>query len=178
MKFSRLARLLALDERLLRRLVRSRRVKLTFVFRVLCRMVDPDMAVMAVSLSAFSSWLEPFASRMALALLVCSLVVVVVKRTVRRRRPAAQLQASVPNDRFSFPSGHSAAAFAMAIAAFGVVPWAVPPLLLLACTIAYARMYLGVHYPIDVAAGAAIGLVTGSIVALVDIPHARWTLPL
>jgi undecaprenyl-diphosphatase len=97
-------------------------------------------------------------------------VVVVVKRTVRRTRPSEQIQASVPPDRFSFPSGHTAAGFAMAIAMSGTTPAAVPPMLVLACVIGYARMYLGVHYPLDVAAGAAVGLLTGSIVAIVDIP--------
>jgi undecaprenyl-diphosphatase len=146
---TRLARLVALDDRLLRRLVRSRRSGATFFLRVLCRLYDPDMVVLA-----------------ALALIVTSAVVVVVKRAVRRRRPALDIQVSVPPDRFSFPSGHTAAAFAVAVAMAAVHPWLLPPLLLLAIVVGYGRMYLGVHYPLDVGAGAAVGLLTGSLVAL------------
>ena len=48
-----------------------------------------------------------------------------------------------------------------------VMPILVPPLLVLAFTVAYGRLYLGVHYPLDVGVGAAIGMITGSFVALI-----------
>jgi undecaprenyl-diphosphatase len=163
---TRLARLVALDDRLLRRLVRSRRSGATFFLRVLCRLYDPDMVVLAVAIALFSPALVDIADRAALALIVTSAVVVVVKRAVRRRRPALDIQVSVPPDRFSFPSGHTAAAFAVAVAMAAVHPWLLPPLLLLAIVVGYGRMYLGVHYPLDVGAGAAVGLLTGSLVAL------------
>jgi undecaprenyl-diphosphatase len=163
---SRLARLLALDDRLLRRLVRTRRARATFLLRVLCRLFDPDMVVLAVAVALFSPRLVDVANRAGLALIVTSLLVVIVKRAVRRARPALDIQASVPPDRFSFPSGHTAAAFSVAIALSAVSPWLTPPLLLLAIVVGYGRMYLGVHYPLDVGAGAAIGLVTGSLIAL------------
>jgi undecaprenyl-diphosphatase len=156
----------ALDDRLLRRLVRSRRSGATFFLRVLCRLYDPDMVVLAVAIALFSPALVDIADRAALALIVTSAVVVVVKRAVRRRRPALDIQVSVPPDRFSFPSGHTAAAFAVAVAMAAVHPWLLPPLLLLAIVVGYGRMYLGVHYPLDVGAGAAVGLLTGSLVAL------------
>jgi undecaprenyl-diphosphatase len=170
-KLSRLARLLALDDKLLRRLVKNRRVRVTYALRVLCRLVDPDMVIMAVTVALFSPALVGVANRAVLALVVTSLVVVVVKRVVRRHRPSLDIQASVPPDKFSFPSGHTAAAFALAIAMFGVVPLVVPPMLLIACLVGYGRMYLGVHYPIDVAVGAAIGLLCGSIIAVIDLPE-------
>jgi undecaprenyl-diphosphatase len=178
MKLSRLARLLALDDKLLRRLVKNRRVRVTYALRVLCRLVDPDMVIMAITVALFSPGLAGIAERAAVALIVTSLVVVVVKRTVKRTRPALDVQASIPPDRFSFPSGHTAAAFALAIAMFGSAPLAVPGLLLLACCVAYGRMYLGVHYPLDVAAGAALGLLCGSIVAVLELPTAAlWQFP-
>ena len=170
-KLSRFARLVAFDDRLLRRLVRNRRARLTFVLRSLCRMYDPDMVIMAVAIALFAPPLVSIANHAALALISTSLLVVVVKRVVRRTRPAEELHASTLPDRFSFPSGHTAAAFALAIAMFGAAPVLAPFLLVLAICVAYGRMYLGVHYPIDVAAGAAIGLVTGSVVALVQIPN-------
>lgn len=165
-KLSRLARLVALDDRLLRRLVRTRRARATFALRVLCRLYDPDMVVLAVAIALFAPGLVAIADRAALALIVTSVLVIVVKRAVKRKRPALDIQASVPPDRFSFPSGHTAAAFSVAIAMFSVIPYAVPGLLLLAIIVAYGRMYLGVHYPLDVGCGAAIGLFTGSLIAL------------
>ena len=165
-KLSRLARLVAFDDRLLRRLVRERRARATFALRVLCRLYDPDMVVMAVAIALFSPGLVAIANQAGLALIVTSLLVFVVKRAVRRRRPALDIQISVPPDRFSFPSGHTAAAFGLAIAMSSLSAWFVPPLLILAFFVAYGRMYLGVHYPLDVAAGAAIGLLTGSLLAL------------
>ena len=163
---TRLARLVAFDDRLLRRLVRSRRSGSTFFLRVLCRLYDPDMVVLAVAIALFSPALTDVANRAALALIVTSTVVVIVKRAVRRRRPGLDIQVSVPPDRFSFPSGHTAAAFAVAVAMAAVHPLLLPPLLMLAIIVGYGRMYLGVHYPLDVGAGAAVGLLTGSFVAL------------
>jgi undecaprenyl-diphosphatase len=134
--------------------------------KVLCRLYDPDMVVLGIAIALFSPSLVDIANRAGLALIVTSVLVVVVKRAVRRKRPALDIQASVPPDRFSFPSGHTAAAFAVAVAMTGTMPLLVPPLLVLAIIVGYGRMYLGVHYPLDVGAGAAVGLLTGSLVAL------------
>jgi membrane-associated phospholipid phosphatase len=65
----------------------------------------------------------------------------------------------------SFPSGHSATAFAAAVAVGILYPRFRTPLLALAATVAISRVYLGVHFATDVLVGsllgAAIGLVTG-----------------
>jgi undecaprenyl-diphosphatase len=59
----------------------------------------------------------------------------------------------------SFPSEHSTAAFAMA-AGIGVYRQRLGvALLALAALVAFSRVYVGVHYPADVAAGAAIGII-------------------
>lgn len=170
-KLSRLARLVALDDRLLRRLVRNRRARATFMLRTLCRLYDPDMVIMAIAVAVFAPSLATVANYAGLSLITTSLLVLVVKRLVRRTRPAVEVQSVAPPDRFSFPSGHTAAAFSLAIAMFGAAPWLAPGLLLLAVCVGYGRMYLGVHYPLDVGAGAAIGLITGSVVAIVDAPE-------
>jgi undecaprenyl-diphosphatase len=57
----------------------------------------------------------------------------------------------------SFPSGHSAAAFAFATGVGHVLPAAAIPLRGLAALVAYSRVHTGVHYPGDVVAGALIG---------------------
>lgn len=108
------------------------------------------------------------ASRLALATLVLShLAVQVLKRTAGRGRPSslARGMALVPEpDRYSFPSGHAAAAMAVALA-YSVVfpPWA-PLLLLLATVVGFSRVRLAVHYPSDVVAGQLIA--AGTLAAL------------
>jgi undecaprenyl-diphosphatase len=85
-----------------------------------------------------------------------------VKAVVRRERPAVEdlphLMATPTG--LSFPSSHSASAFAAARAYGGLMPS--PPLYALAALMALSRVHLGVHYPSDVAAGAALGIVAGS----------------
>ena len=86
-----------------------------------------------------------------------------IKPFARRRRPDRKAQ-DVPIARHvrmpishSFPSGHSASAFAFAHAVGSVSPSAAVPLRALAALVAYSRVHTGVHYPGDVIAGALIG---------------------
>lgn len=61
----------------------------------------------------------------------------------------------------SFPSGHSASAFAFATGASLEMPYLAPALGPLAAAVAYSRIYTGVHYPSDVLVGAALGTTVG-----------------
>ena len=87
------------------------------------------------------------------------------KLLVRRRRPFHPSQPALihmPRST-SFPSGHSAAAFAFATAASAELPALAPVLLPLAAAVAYSRVHLGVHYPSDAVAGAAAQALTASV---------------
>jgi membrane-associated phospholipid phosphatase len=69
----------------------------------------------------------------------------------------------------SFPSGHTASAFAFATAAGGAVPPLRPGLLALAGLVGYSRVHTGVHYPADVIAGAAVGVAAGKLVRAAEL---------
>jgi membrane-associated phospholipid phosphatase len=85
-----------------------------------------------------------------------------IKLAVGRRRPAvADLPALMRTPTgLSFPSSHAATSFAAARAFGALVPGA--PLRAIAASMALSRLYLGVHYPSDIAAGAVLGTVIGS----------------
>ena len=80
----------------------------------------------------------------------------------RRRPDRAAKQVPVARhvrmpDSTSFPSGHSAAAFAFATGVGHTLPPAAIPLRALAALVAYSRVHTGVHYPADVVTGALLG---------------------
>jgi len=98
---------------------------------------------------------------MALVGLVCTAAYRMLKRGTVRPRPYQALDTvaagAVPLDSFSFPSGHTLHAVGFSIVAVAFYPmlaWLLAPFTLL---IAASRVVLGLHYPSDVLAGAALG---------------------
>ena len=84
----------------------------------------------------------------------------------RPQRPVVDGSRHLPMPRSSsFPSGHSASAFAFAVAAGNQLPVLALPLNAAAGLVAYSRVHTGVHYPSDVVAGSAIGGALGTIVS-------------
>ncbi len=77
-------------------------------------------------------------------------------------------------DSTSFPSGHSASAFAFATAISRDRPWVALGTGFLAATVAYSRVHTGVHYPGDTVIGSLIGASTGlAVTGLLDRSRAQ-----
>lgn len=92
---------------------------------------------------------------------------VILKKMFKRQRPCdllMNLKAHVtPSDKFSLPSGHTAAAWLMA----SIITYYYPSFAVLACSwaglIGLSRILLGVHYPSDVVAGMLLGISIASL---------------
>ena len=122
--------------------------------------------------------------RLAAALAVATLLKVslesVAKTFVQRGRPAETVPGVILRGKaaahgLSFPSGHAMVIFAIAALVapyfkgwWKVLPWA------LAAAVCLSRVYLGAHFPLDVAAGAGLGMLIGGVLNLVfGVPSAN-----
>jgi undecaprenyl-diphosphatase len=88
-----------------------------------------------------------------------------IKRTVGRVRPRDIephcWACIVTRDRFSFPSGHSTTAFAVAVSIGSFYPEVLPLLLVVAANVAISRVIVGMHFLSDVLVGSAMGMLLG-----------------
>lgn len=112
-------------------------------------------------------WIEslsPFLQAILLAFAIERPVYFVLKNSLRRNRPQAALEnfcsILVPSDKFSFPSGHTSAAFMMATLLGFYYPLLMIPLYCWAALVGFSRVALGVHFPTDTLVGAILGIGT------------------
>jgi undecaprenyl-diphosphatase len=94
-----------------------------------------------------------------------------LKKSLKRERPChhiSDLSAYiVPSDKFSLPSGHTAAAFLMASLVAHFYPTLGVVAYIWASCIGCSRVLLGVHYPSDILAGVLLGLGISTISLLI-----------
>lgn len=91
----------------------------------------------------------------------------ILKNSLRRNRPQAAIanftSFIVPQDQFSFPSGHTSAAFLMATLSTEIWPKCSLLFYCWASCIGFSRVLLGVHFPTDIIVGAMLGIAIANI---------------
>lgn len=154
----------SIDQAILLGVRRWESTLMTRFMRMLSRMGDPAAwAVVGLTLGAVAGARDAWLLGTGAGLAVASSQV--LKRLFCRPRPTSGMGGiaalvAIP-DRFSFPSGHTAAAFGVAVALAGEGSGTALLTLALAFGIAISRIYLGAHYPLDVAAGVLVGAASG-----------------
>jgi undecaprenyl-diphosphatase len=137
--------------------------------------IGTDGAVFLVAAAVLALlWWRPWLLALVLASdLVAQLLSYGLRDWIDRRRPPLVYPepkplVHVPHSG-SFPSGHATAAFACAT----VLAWRVPrlafPAFVLAGAIAWSRVYVGVHWPLDVFGGAALGILIATALLMLVI---------
>jgi undecaprenyl-diphosphatase len=103
----------------------------------------------------------PFIKAILLAFILERCIYFVLKNSFKRNRPADSISGFesviVPSDQFSFPSGHTSAAFLFAVFLSYLFPLASPLFFFWASSVALSRVFLGVHFPFDTVIGALLG---------------------
>ncbi len=164
------------DQPVYRSLVEHRSPGLTTVMKAVTQAGSPAaMVVLAVVVTALL-WRRTGQWLVALIPLVSAaggtVAEVSLKRVVARSRPPI-INRLVPESGGSFPSGHATVSAALLTAVFLIAPRLVPPRLVLVVrvlavlavvAVGLSRLYLGVHYPLDVLAGWVIGAAVAALV--------------
>ncbi len=127
------------------------------------------LTLIGVGLVVWGGWKGRLLVVMALLLLIVSNAVSEqLKQLFQRPRPCLALETvrllvGCSKTNFSFPSSHASNITAQALLfAYSYRPIAVP-LFLVAAAVGYSRVYVGVHYPIDVVGGILVGLACGAV---------------
>lgn len=145
-----------------------------WLIRLISRTGDgPLYVVTGISILLLDDTLGvPFFFAALMAFIIDVSCYLIMKNVIKRDRPQQKLagfRALIePSDQFSFPSGHTAAAFLFATLCLYFYPTYALAVFIWASLIGLSRVLLGVHFPGDILAGIALGCVsaqTGIIVA-------------
>lgn len=126
--------------------------------------------ICAAAIFSKNALIHKFGIGCALALSISNVISQIIKITVNRLRPFLKIEnlniKKIGIDKYSFPSGHTTAAFSIGVMTSLFFPstWVIS--IIIAFAVGTSRMYLGVHYPTDVFAGSIIGSITSICIFL------------
>lgn len=167
-----------MDTRLERWIVHHRTPWLDDLFVALSHIGSSGLIWLVVALLATVLWRRPSIFAFVLAGDILSgLASYGLRQAIGRDRPPHRFPdprplVDVPVSS-SFPSGHAATSFACAALLAWLTPLPKVPLFTVAALIAFSRVYNGVHYPLDVLGGAALGLAVATALRLLAAARPR-----
>jgi undecaprenyl-diphosphatase len=159
------------DRHLERWVVHHRAGWLNPIFEALSWVGGEGLIWLALGFVLAAIWRRPFVFvQVAFADAAADLLAYGLRALIDRPRPPAVYQdpkplVHVPHGG-SFPSGHAATSFAAATMLSFAFPRLAPALFVLAAAVAFSRVYVGVHYPLDIIAGAALGILLATALRL------------
>ncbi|MCM3569036.1 phosphatase PAP2 family protein [Neobacillus mesonae] len=146
------------------------RVWLNFFFRMVTHLGGARFTISAVVLLYLTAWSKEYrllAIASAMALSSSHIPVQLVKMLFPRKRPYLTIEKTKfpenPLKDHSFPSGHTTAVFAILTPYILFIPHISIILILIGLSVGISRIYLGLHYPSDVMAGALLGICAGGV---------------
>jgi undecaprenyl-diphosphatase len=134
--------------------------------RWISRSADGHLYAVALLLAvALSQW--SLVQVLLLGFIIERVVYFILKNCLKRRRPQQAIPSFTsvvqPSDQFSFPSGHTSAAFFVLSVSAIFFPILFNALLIWAVGVGMSRVVLGVHFPTDIMAGAILGYGVGTL---------------